>query len=147
MGDAVGISSRWTPDQVTPREDQADAGADVRFQGQKYALVIAFQGKESDDASIEAERMLGSMFSALWKLPKFREQAGLLYVTEKKPLTSCVTFPFGDVTLFVAASSSDIDTARVHAIDRLALAVTAMASIADAQKIIKRSQCEVRHVR
>lgn len=147
MTDPVGISSRWAPDRVTPREDQQDQAADVVYRGLKYSLVIAFQGKADDDAAAEGERALSRMFQQLWLLPKFREQCGLLHIHAAKPLVPCVTFNFNDLTLFVAASSTDAETARVHAIDRLALAIQSVAGVTAAQAHIKAANCEVRYVR
>lgn len=147
MTDPVGISSRWAPDRVTPREDQQDQAADVIYRGQKYSIVIAFQGKADDDAAVEGERTLGKMFRALWAIPKFREQCGLLHIHAVKPLSPSVTFNFGELTLHVTASSTDPETARVHAVDRLALAVQSMAEVKAAQAHVQAANCEVRIVR
>lgn len=147
MTDPVGISSRWAPDRVTPREDQQDQAADVVYRGQKYSIVIAFQGKADDDAAVEGERTLGKMFRALWALPKFREQCGLLHIGATKPLTPSVTFNFSELTLYVSASSTDTETARLHAVDRLALAIQSVAEVRAAQVHVQAANCEVRIVR
>lgn len=144
---APGISTMWAPDKIELQKNAKPQDTEVQYPGAKYALVLTLQGKEGDDFDGAAMKHVGEMFRALWKIPKFREQAELLYIFDKPPLAPKVTFDFGELKLYLQASSMDHDVALRHGLDRLALAVLAVSQNSEAANAIKAAHCEVRSIR
>lgn len=92
----------------------------VSFSGRTMNINVEAGG---DAATDEAKASLGAALAAYFKIHP--ELFASQNVSLKRPLDPCVTFVLGGTTLYATAGSTVADTARLMAVDRLAIIFTA----------------------
>lgn len=92
----------------------------VSFSGRTMNINVEAGG---DTALEEAKETLGTALAAYSKIHP--ELFSSQNVSMKRPLDACVTFVLGGVTFYASAGSTVSDTARLMAVDRLAIILTA----------------------
>lgn len=128
-----GIISPWV-DRAPPEEnllEDATAGAHpVRFSGRAYALTVTLPFRLKDEETVLgiATQTFGECLNELRETtPLCGQLLQKQRITfDQRPLTPCVAFDLGVLTLYAVASSTDEVLARAMAIDRLALALSAL---------------------
>lgn len=152
---AKGVISPWAklkPEADLPVEEQLTGKAKrgktpVALQGRHYHILITLPVllSKAEDADKGARHVFGEFFERA-KSPSFLEVLRRQSISwrEVDVLGPKVTYEFGPMRLYAAASSSDLSLALALGLDRLALALTeARVRLPDVAKLLKEHFLEV----